>query len=102
MKSEDALRMIERLTYKPGWTFAASLYNQDILHVECRMPDVPCTKERGKTYTLQFTKDLNLASLTDAGLLVMIYEMLDWAERHECKEWFKLDGVRVVDPHNMR
>ena len=100
MTPQEALDVIARLTYKPGWELRGQLdaTGETLSIYACPLP-APDSQQPDRDVELHFFKEVRLKTLSEVRLLLLIYEMLDWAERHECKEWFKYDGVRIVDPH---
>ena len=104
MTIRDAVHFIrERLTYKPGYTLSVHGL-EDRLELSVSVPTGVDAKgltpgQYDVTYTELFTVE-EVAHVTEDQLIEMVYWVLVRWERHECDEWFKLDGVAVRDPHS--
>lgn len=88
---------LERLTYRPGWTFEVYEGRYEGPHLVIRA-DVPNAYQPDQTTMLDIHS--MLPPMRDVG---QFEEWLLWRlqriEVHEACEWFRRDGRPVVDPH---
>lgn len=89
--------LLERFTYKPGWVFHAMKHDHegDWISIEVTLEN---SYEPGTTTDIRVNSPVPpYASNHD------FYEWLMWRlerfESHECREWFKVDGLVFSDPH---
>jgi hypothetical protein len=90
-------RHLARLTYRPGWTFQVYGGRHEGPHVVIRATLMDSTRP-------DRTVDIRVDSaLPPFDSLEHFERWLLWRleiiESHECREWFKRDGVPVCDPH---
>lgn len=93
-------QMIHRITYKDGYRLICEVDKKDpqgrlYLQVECERPDV-FTKEMGvgrggKAYLSEH--------MTGSEIARLAYGLFAAYEEHECREFFRVDGVAVFGPH---
>ena len=116
MRYHEAKDLVEKLTYKPGWTITPRdshdfTWEMDgtrgyrvpaILHIDLqhRAPDSTAPSMMPIRIVSGYAYDT--ASLRDMPkdfFLGDIRRQLHTLECHEVDEWLKLDGKHVVDPH---
>jgi hypothetical protein len=101
-------KLIERVTYKPDYSLVVAsefpvsgvqfpvLIQFNIFHPE---PDVNHPSATAMiSYGARLDED-HLEQMSDAQILEWIYHQLVKREIHEVREWFRMDGVPVRDPH---
>lgn len=90
---------LARVRYRPGWTF--TLYQGDFEGPHLRIrADVENSYRPGQTVALDIHSPVPLAVIADGpALLRYLAWRLQIVESHEMREWLKLDGVVVFDPH---
>jgi len=98
--------MLQRITYKPSWTLEVVPWRAT---PRLEWEGVPImatftTKdvESGKEIQLCMQESIHLFSLeeiSDESLIQRIEHIIQKFEEHEFREWFKVDGVCVYDPH---
>jgi hypothetical protein len=96
--STDQIRQhLERLTYKPGWSFRVYTGRFEGQHVTIETT-VPNTYHEGKTVTLRIESALPPMRDTQA-----LEDWLAWRviriESHEAREFLRKDGLPIYDPH---
>lgn len=110
----DENNVITRILYKPGWTVRFSQGNYDnydlrIMHNE--VPDSSKFKELDSYSNEEFLNERMPLTLNssihietfnkmNAGeFFNFVFEQIRAAEMHEIKEWFKIDGKYLRNPH---
>lgn len=92
--SDDQIRQfVSRITYKPGRELDA--HNRTI-HIRWAVPD---RDGNDCKVQLRFSKHVPEGAPDLKFLEYFIMTFIEEIERHEMDEWFKVDGVRVRDPH---
>lgn len=92
--------VIERITYKPGWSFTAIEYNSR-LYIEAYHTEID---SRTGDELPEFPRRIPInwprySAADDAGVAAWVRHCLhEWA-CHEVDEWLMLDGERFHDPH---
>ena len=96
-------RLVSRIAYKPNWRLSAHLGNQPtpaiIIEAMASVQDSSGSGVRieiGKSMTLP---PQVLCQFSDLDILRYLFMVIMEMERHEAEEWFKMDGVRLYDPH---
>ncbi len=101
----------KRLTYRPGHRFTVKANSADSVEIllEGKVPDadhVPSDDIRNtdaRKYPfveVRFSKIIHLWRLdTEEGCMHTALFMIEGLERHETKEWLRLDGKRIDKPH---
>jgi hypothetical protein len=88
---------LERVTYKPGWVFTCydGRWEGQHLAITAELPDAT---RPGESVTLDIHS--SLPPIPDAAYL---HAWLAWRlgriENHEMREFFRVDGRAVFDPH---
>lgn len=105
MKIEDAIKLVERMTFRPGWSLAASYEPRaDVLilnvgqmepDTEQRDPEVPVVPIM---YTATAPRE-RVEAADEATVLRWVLDVLSARLLHEVEEWLRLDGQPVVEPH---
>jgi hypothetical protein len=101
--------LLERVTYKPGWKLSVerSRYISSdslVLIVTAEFPDVDRPDRRLTPVTFRKIIDgWNLEQVNDRKILdYYISRVIREMEGHEFREWLKLDGFCLYDPHPER
>lgn len=96
MTNHEVLKFLERLKYKPGWSFHGRF---EAGYLVFRIiATVPCSDTKSLTNIAH--QDMIKAKFKDEGHLTQyVKARLRIAENHELDEWFRLDGERVTEPH---
>lgn len=91
---------LTKITYKPGWTIRLL---EDVL---TGLPtlvaidfDTEDTYNPGRTIKIGFRDKLRMPIVSLEQFERQILDMIDRVERHETREWFRIDGVMKYDPH---
>jgi hypothetical protein len=88
---------LARLSYRPGWTFAVYPGRYEGPHI-CICAELADSVRPGHVIAVRI--DSQLPPFDDVE---QFERWLLWRlaiiESHECREWFKRDGVAIVDPH---
>lgn len=88
---------LDRVTYRDGWAFGVYEHDWDGLHLLITAP-VPNAYQPSETITLGIRSPL--PPMPDATYL---HRWLAWRlgriESHEMREYLKVDGVALFDPH---
>jgi hypothetical protein len=88
---------LERVTYKPGWTITCYDGRHEGQHLTIRA-DLPDACNPGDTVTIQV--ETALPPIPDVDYL---HAWLIWRlcriESHEAREFYRVDGKPVFDPH---
>lgn len=99
-----ALRDIVRdVRVRPGWRVtvekAFAQPPEAILVLRGRVLD---SDRSGRRFPVEFVEFMpDLQGLTPRGALRRVLRLLDQAERHETREWFRYRGTRPFDPHRV-
>ncbi len=99
MTKDEALAVLNGMTYKPGRTFQIQDQGDHILlriswvGADARRP-APCTTNVLYTCVVPYS-DVWTAEGVKQHLLLWLRRL----ERHELDEWLKFDGERLTDPH---
>jgi hypothetical protein len=110
MTQEQVQQVLRRITYKPGTKLSLMTFDDisALLNKPTSPPaillesDVPNRDNPRETTRIVFQTALlpgEMEHLDERILLMRVRVMLLEWETHEAMEWFKLDGVRVHDPH---
>lgn len=82
--------IVSRITYKPGWEFSAT---EEKLTIEF---DVEDSRGGGPLHLrFDFPWDPSYRWYTAD----YVWDRIQVIERHEAKEWFRVEGRLVHDPH---
>lgn len=96
---EQAQSIIHRLTYKPGWKFHLDFYTVDKVSLAISF-DTENAYEPGQIVKIGFRQVLTPSTLiSEESFIAALMSIIDRAERHETREWFKIDGQMPFDPH---
>lgn len=97
--------LVERLEYRPGWSFRLCHYDrgQDsiglTLIIVTRGYD-SYNPDNGETYRVRHFMPVPPASYNEQSWQRWLLEQCLLVERHECCEFFKIDGKRPYAPHH--
>lgn len=101
MTFAEACGVIDHITYKPGWRFAATMPEPDILHLTLAYASVDARPElAGTTASLMNTVRRPLSYMTGELLLQEIEDLIMQTEQHEAQEWLRYRGRLLNNPHN--
>jgi hypothetical protein len=105
MHLEQAQAIVARVTYKPGWKIklitSPSRGDYAFLYVSATFPDVqhpdtPILVARDVAIT-----GIEIEIWTEQMLLRRCYDVICSLEVHEASEWFKVDGVAILNEHDV-
>lgn len=104
--TDTDLRMIEinkRLTYKPGYMLSIGINpNADFYNAVMTFyaPDTDDPKYTVLTKHKEVLgKKADVANWTDVQICEALLKFIMICEEHEAREWIKLDGQKVINPH---
>lgn len=99
MDIHELAKIVETIEYKPGWKFGVQPFsycrNETELIISADLED---TYNPGSK-VLVAEKSIFPNFLTPSEVARFIYRCILDLERHETEEWFRVDGVRIYDPH---
>lgn len=101
--------LLLKITYKPGWKLSTKSPYPNYLESRSE-------RERTTIFCTILTKDVDSGQdiilslqhpmgpfynyeIDDKQLITMIADVVRRFEEHEFREWFKIDGFQVFDPH---
>lgn len=100
--------LLLRATYKPGTRFrlfpksdVQSGWPSDcfMLYITVKMPSLDSSGEMiDITTPVSFESD-RIEAMSDEQICRTVFDNIVSLERHEATEWFKVDGLNLVDPH---
>lgn len=100
MNTQDSIARLARLllhvTYKEGWKLVPSIEPDEPELTIYR--SVPSSHPPHEVGMILSKHDVDM-SASDAGILRTVYDGIIEAETHEVREWFRVDGEAVFDPH---
>lgn len=99
MTAKEALEVVQRITYKPGFSITAEERGDSGIEVHFSMVNVPNAVDKGYTLTLTFSQVFWVKDMDEDYLLKAIYQLLLHGEKHELLEWYRVDGKQWQDPH---
>jgi hypothetical protein len=93
----DTEKIISKLSYKPGWSFAFEADQfYDVLVIRGVVPD---SREPEMKLYFSTRRPVPDIDLTEDQFLLWVRQLLMEAEYHELREYFRYDGKLVDDPH---
>lgn len=103
MTNEEIKKFVEeRVTYKPNWTLRV---DEDAMSHPYLLINFTTQDAYGVCdQPVQIGRRLRIpdhVKLSEQFLENFLIISLDNMERHESREWFKIDGVMVRDPHKV-
>lgn len=93
LDEEPLNKILERFTYKPSWTFTIC---EGRLFIRALAPD---TDDHTKIIPINFQTSIPRFRTPDYPWDRWLLDQILNVERHEAEEFFKIDGVKVFDPH---
>jgi len=102
---DEFRRLVARLSYKPGWEVSVLQGPVDgsvTLRVAFTVSDARAVRLMAPALPLRIKHPLSaslLAGMNEARAVAFVFEKVLEMERHEAREWFKLDGIPVDYPH---
>jgi hypothetical protein len=98
LSTADLQAELERVSYKPGWEFRAydGAWHGQHLQIRC---EVENTYRPGETVPLDIHVVLVGGFESPAQFHRWLLKRIVEAEVHEAREFFKVDGQIVFDPH---
>jgi hypothetical protein len=100
---EQFISLVARLSYKPGWAVAAvddPKIGAMSLRVAFTVPDATLVSPRPLPLRIKYLIPyFRLRLLDERAALVIVADRIMEMERHEFREWFKLDGVPINPAH---
>lgn len=95
---EAAQKLLERITYKPGWEFKLE-YGRDVWRLLVTYPAPDATDDFLRPVTIASTRDIMPECAIDSWFEHEVVLAIRTAEAHERDEWLKFDGEYVNHPH---
>lgn len=104
MTKKEAILIIKRIQYKLGFT--VELENLIVNHMKrpislrlkMKTLNADFVKSIEPTY-LRFSRTIDLAALNEKEFIAIVHKSIRHMEIHEINEFFKVDGVKIFDPH---
>jgi len=102
MRIDHVRECLRRFTYKPGWQFSlrepvAPDWHLWYLDVTFDVPD--CNKPSGAAH-IDMWRQLYVDELHDENhFWEWLFATVRICEDHEQREWFRIDGTRLHNPH---
>jgi hypothetical protein len=100
---EEIKAHLAKITYKPGWRI---FLLEDVLTDLPTMLAVDFTTEDtynpGNQIVIGFREKLKFPIMSLEHFERQVLDALDRIERHETREWFRVEGVMKYDPHKIR
>lgn len=95
---DDLRRFFARVAYRPGWRFTVKEdpFEGPHLHIDCQLEDA---YHPGHMVTLNIISPLPPMS-SDEQVIEWLRWRLTRIETHEVREWLRLDGERIYNPHD--
>lgn len=96
METEDIQSVLDRVSYKPGWTFGV-MEKDSARYLWCtaKVLDV-----YNPTIELELSTSQSIRwNIRQDELKKEIYRLIMSMEEHELLEWFRIDGKFFKDPH---
>lgn len=92
VSNDELIMLLDRITYKPGYRVVQA---GRLVQVSFSRPDA-FTGEQGIGFggTAKIPDDA-----TPGDVLRTVFGLFRALEEHECREWFRVDGVQVFSPH---
>lgn len=102
MTHAEAAAIVKRLTYRPGWTikFYMEPAGSSVLRVGTVEPDAerPGAEPSPVVYTSSI-EPATLALYDLTAFLRWVYDVFHLRVEHELREWLRLDGQPLIEPH---
>lgn len=92
-KEEPLRKLLQVFTYRPGWTFKIE---RGMLLIQAMVID---TDDHKRRTPLNFAQILPEFVRDDFDWTHWLFYKIMEVEDHEAREFFKIDGVKVFDPH---
>ena len=101
MTLEELSAFTERVTYKPGYAISAFVMGSGaMLRIMTAMTeDADKPDDKDFVSNNYFISEQELAAMTEEHLVQVIKAQVRYLEEHEIKEWLKIDGLNVDNPH---
>jgi hypothetical protein len=97
LTTHEIQQHLKRFTYRPGWSVQTYDGRYEGQHIVI-WAEVPDTYNPGNTTVLDIHS--RLPPIPDENYLwTWLHWRIDIIERHECREFFKVDGRILYDPH---
>lgn len=90
---EAVSKLLQSFTYKPGWTFYVEA---DGLIIDALVID---SDNLEKTIRVQFGVSIPFYADAKFPWDRWLLDQIKMVEDHEAREFFKINGVKVFDPH---
>lgn len=102
----DALAgLVSALAYRPGWRFALEDIDRGqgskgLTFIVYSLGYDTYNPDRGETYRVAHYFIVPAAGYNEQSWRAWLFERLQDVERHECAEFFQVDGERPYAPHH--
>lgn len=92
MNVKEARRLVKKISYKPEWTFEVN--KNGAIMASSFVLDVDDRTSQAETFIIVETSDDDAKEIISKLRSAILF-----IEHHEMDEWFRIDGIPVVDPH---
>lgn len=102
LQIEDLERLQKEITYKPGWEFHFKVRPEYCFDLHCYIMYDGIDPVTGKSVKLcqdHWIRGNEWYEMTEDKFLHNVLNWLHAVESHEIKEWFRVRGTCVVNPH---
>lgn len=90
MNAEQAIRILQRVEYKQGWSFFVS--GDPDFYLQARFLDGNGHAQKGRKWRL--STFMTKGEIVQTALMAVLA-----AEEHEAREYFTYEGARIFGPH---
>lgn len=97
MNNIQISKLLSQITYKPNWNIILG-GDLDRLFIQLKVTDSidsvtkqPCDWKSGKRYISEF--------MCRQEIIGVVYSLIESAEIHEMREWFRYKGASIYNPH---
>lgn len=97
LTTADLQAVAARVTYRPGWRLTVYDGRYEGQHLQI-CAEVPNAYAPGDTVTLDVHTPIPPQNTVNGFLYWLLWRLLR-VESHECREWLRVDGHPVDDPH---
>jgi|SRR5260221_431001 len=92
----EAQEILDRITYKPGWKIQMTNFGIPRLSIEYATVD---SDAPNRSTRVVFEIGIELIYLDEKGFVFFVRFAIEQTEEHETREWLRIDGHCLTDPH---